>query len=195
MIEKNLKKSYWIFLMIIEKFDFPTPIFISEVKEHSLIKETVLDMIEKVPCSGALDNKNDKLVTDFFIKDEEKTYFKYIGPILSKYLNNHIEEMGYINNCNIKFCIAKYWFQQYHENGCHNWHFHDTCWSNVYYLELPDDSPGTEFMVPCRERQTYFPPIKEGTLITFPSSILHRSPPNQSKKRKTIISFNAQGLT
>ena len=32
---------------------------------------------------------------------------------------------------------------------------------------------------------------KEGDIITFPAFLFHRSKPNISKKRKTIISFNS----
>ena len=32
---------------------------------------------------------------------------------------------------------------------------------------------------------------KEGDIITFPAFLFHRSKPNTSKKRKTVISFNS----
>ena len=36
--------------------------------------------------------------------------------------------------------------------------------------------------------------VEEGDIITFPASLLHRSPKNTTMKRKTIISFNSNFL-
>ena len=36
--------------------------------------------------------------------------------------------------------------------------------------------------------------LREGQLLTFPAHIMHRSPVNKSKERKTVISFNTNIL-
>ena len=39
----------------------------------------------------------------------------------------------------------------------------------------------------------YTPPIREGDMIIFPSTLAHEAPPNKSDTRRTIVSYNMQG--
>ena len=91
--------------------------------------------------------------------------------------------------------IKNIWFQQYKKGDSHSWHTHPDCMlSNIFYLEKP---PGTDTEFFNYETQQLYAPIKvdEGSLLVFPSYISHRSKPNPSDKRKTIISFNTNLLT
>jgi len=82
--------------------------------------------------------------------------------------------------------IQNIWFQQYKEGDEHDWHNHPhTQFSNVYFLELPSTNMKTEFATHPDIN------VSEGDVITFPAHLVHRSKPNQSNKRKTIISFNS----
>jgi ectoine hydroxylase-related dioxygenase (phytanoyl-CoA dioxygenase family) len=86
------------------------------------------------------------------------------------------------------------WFQQYNKNSHHTWHTHPSVqFSSVYYLELPDTNVSTEFK-DIVNNNIFKVDVKEGDLLVFPSSLLHRSPKNKSNKRKSVISFNSSFL-
>ena len=65
----------------------------------------------------------------------------------------------------------------------------DSNYTNVFYLDLPDEEISTELYDPI-SNQIIKPKVKEGDLLTFPANMLHRSPKNLTDKTKTIISFN-----
>ena len=41
--------------------------------------------------------------------------------------------------------------------------------------------------------EDYTPPVKEGDMVIFPSTLAHEAPPNKSDTRRTIVSYNMQG--
>jgi hypothetical protein len=91
--------------------------------------------------------------------------------------------------------FSNFWFQQYYNSDFHGWHVHMHChWTNVYFAELPDLNIKTEIMkFGNNELITY--DVQEGDIISFPSMLYHRSPPNPSNNRKTIISFNTNFIS
>ena len=71
-------------------------------------------------------------------------------------------------------------------------------WSGVLYVEFDkyEHSP-TEFQGPLHDvnngqQLEYKPEVEEGDIIIFPSCLTHWVSPNQSKKRRTIMSFNCR---
>jgi len=112
-------------------------------------------------------------------------YFKdeFLDTLLSIYRN-----LGYGG-----FRLNEIWFQQYLTNSQHGWHTHGSNFTNVYYLELPKDSPKTELIEPFTKKRFYLD-VEEGDLVTFPSFVLHRTEPNLSVNRKSIISFNVNSV-
>ena len=77
------------------------------------------------------------------------------------------------------------WFSQYLKNNNHHWHTHpESNLSAIYYLEMPKKELITEFKDKGEVN------IKEGDILFFPSYLLHRSPINNTNKRKTVIAFN-----
>ena len=81
------------------------------------------------------------------------------------------------------------WFQQYANGSQHGWHIHGDHMTAVYYLDLPKDSPKTEWINPMDNTVNQFD-VEEGDIIIFPSWIVHRAPINESNNMKTIISWN-----
>ena len=57
----------------------------------------------------------------------------------------------------------------------------------VYYVDLPNTKLSTKFIL---NGKVVSPKIKEGEMIFFDSKILHFSPPNKTKKDKTIVAMN-----
>ena len=94
------------------------------------------------------------------------------------------------------------WFQQYDKNSGsqHGWHNHippdnrivDNL-TNIYYVELEDKSLRTILKHPKTGKEI-IPRVKEGQMLSFDARIQHMSPPNFSKSRKTVISFNVKFL-
>lgn len=166
---------------------FQLPYFIVSLNEHTIIKETILKIINEDTTEKKFDKDQNIFKTDFFLKDKERLYYKIIMPLLEQCLRKHSN----IIECDKLFSSPSYmWYQQYNKLHYHNWHDHaGSRWSIVYYVELSEDSPGTQFK-DCITLGHISPDVKEGDVLIFPSWMLHRSPPNLSTTRKTIISCN-----
>ena len=100
------------------------------------------------------------------------------------------------------------WFNQYYANsGCeHVFHDHVSTGpygsektstgcdlTNIYYVELSDRSLRTVLKHPTTGKEI-ISNVREGDIITFRSDILHKSPPNYTNTRKTVIAFNLEFL-
>lgn len=181
--------------MSFEKFDFPVPIFISKVEEHAAIKDDVLRMIAEQK-SSRITQEGMSVTTDWF-DDSGKTrpYFEFLRPKMDVYIQRLMTEYfkGLVPSVN--YTYKNVWYQQYYHNDEHTWHNHGSAmWANVYFVELPPGTPKTEFYIPLSDNKTMTFPVEEGTLLTFPGCVCHRSPPNEEAKRKTIVSFNISML-
>jgi predicted 2-oxoglutarate/Fe(II)-dependent dioxygenase YbiX len=154
-------------------------LIIRPFKKHEELKQTFLELIDSLPPS-----KQEKTIsnTDWYLPKEHKREY------VNLFHNNIEEHMNFV--CKQLKCqtweIQNIWFQQYKEGDEHDWHNHPhTQFSNVYFLELPSTNMKTEFATHPDIN------VSEGDVITFPAHLVHRSKPNQSNKRKTIISFNS----
>ena len=85
--------------------------------------------------------------------------------------------------------IRCFFYQQYQKEQYHGWHLHDCHYSGVYYLDMPVDTPKTQYIDPFTNDICEFD-VKEGDVIAFPSFLVHRAPINTTEVSKTIISFN-----
>tara|TARA_R100000995_G_C3475114_1_gene120482 strand:+ start:1049 stop:1615 length:567 start_codon:yes stop_codon:yes gene_type:complete len=180
--------------MIINKID--SYYFINSVKEHSEFKKELLYLIEVMPStlvsmSTPVEYEKEELLEDRYLSDwsiDSNYHRKYLDFFYDKI-------QPYLNNLCLKLSFKRYkiingWFQKYKNNHQHIWHVHpDSNYTNVFYLDLPDEEISTELYDPI-SNQIIKPKVKEGDLLTFPANMLHRSPKNLTDKTKTIISFN-----
>ena len=113
-----------------------------------------------------------------------RPWTNFFLPLLNVHL---IQSMHEFNQH--QFDITQLWFQQYNTNSNHSWHTHGNNWTNVYYLDLPPDSPKTQFINPIDNSIQEFN-VSEGDILSFPSFIPHQAPTNLSNSTKTIISWN-----
>lgn len=175
---------------------------ISEFDKHHLIKNNLLEAINQAEASPLQTDNiktnagSDISRTDWKISEDGSR--RWVN-IFSEFLLNHLDQvygsMGYSN-----YSIKQIWFQQYnHIDSKHAWHSHGCCFTNVYYLEMPENSPKTEYIVPYgqygKDKIVKQFDVKEGTLLVFPSYVIHRAPPMTNTDRKTIISFNVDVST
>lgn len=155
------------------------PILITPFAAHAGLKDEILKNIvgeEYLQVSK----------TDWNLpRDVERPYIQTIQAPLLLQMKAAYATIGYK-----AFNITNIWVQQYEQNSTHQWHLHESChYTNIYYVELPEGCPCTEFISPATG-ETFTVPAVEGDIVSIPSIFIHRSPPNQSTKRKTIISFN-----
>ncbi len=108
------------------------------------------------------------------------------------------------------------WCHITNDSGFHDSHFHHQCsWCGIYYLQAgdtdePSDGHGApngvnRFYPPLRTGGSYHDygteylrdnhfdvPRKDGTLVMFPSYLLHSALPYRGQSDRIIIAFNAQ---
>lgn len=176
--------------MSVQKFRLDAPYAIGAFKYHAELKDQILDAISKQPDAERLQEVGDAV--DISLCDWKHSRFDYNKPwlqILRPKLFEHLDEqtstLGYK-----QFKIKEIWFQQYEQNSLHGWHVHGSNWTNVYFLELPEGCPKTQFINPFNQTDIAEFDIKEGDILTFPSFVIHRAPVNTNTQRKTIISWN-----
>ena len=152
-----------------------------DVPEHDKHKDILLNLIDKMPNTpfGGVSRTDYHLPKDF--EREYRRYFYFhIVPNIMQQQTKYFKAK--------RWEISHAWFQQYKEGSSHSSHTHpDTNFTNVYFLELPDQQFKTS--IKTREKE-YDYKVKEGQIITFPAHLLHGSKTN-GNRRKTIISFNS----
>lgn len=163
------------------------PVKIKQFKHHLELKDKVLDAIRRQEICEHLKGPNNEIFrcdwkTSRF--DMGREWLDIMGAQLYKHLDEWCATLGYA-----EAKIEDIWFQQYATNNKHSWHVHGYNFTNVYYLDLPTDSPKTEWIDPVTKNKYTFD-VQEGDIITFPSWLIHRAPENFSKDIKTIISWN-----
>jgi len=161
----------------------------ANIKNFDSYKNEILDIINTSPydtqhSGGSYINK-----TDFKI-NEYRPYAKLFTHLINPYhvaLNKHLS----IPLRKIKINIDNLWFQQYTKNDTHTWHTHPKAnFSNILYIEKPE-GVHTQFYCPITGNVFYINNLKEGSVITFPAYMIHRSSENKSTANKTVIVYNS----
>ena len=169
---------------------FKIPYFIYDVENHSDIKTQILDVIARSEYSKPSNTFFEKISKSDYHTQEANYYKTSNGYIhlLTPHINNIIQKIiPDTNKQNLK--IDNFWFHQYNRMEYYWWHNHPGArWAIVYYVEMDGAGPITEFENFYGPNIT--PNVKEGQILIFPGWIKHRSPPNLSNNRKTIISVN-----
>lgn len=164
------------------------PYVISKFEQHSRYKDLILELLDTADFEHAkFDNiETDITKTDWFLgKSLDRKWVKPIIDPLVSHTKNVYSRLGYET-----ILIRELWFQQYHINSQHGWHVHSSNFTNVYYLEMSKESPKTLLLNPLDQTQIIELDCQEGDVVSFPSFIIHKSPKNVNKQRKTIISYN-----
>jgi hypothetical protein len=162
------------------------PFLVIEIEDHKEKKKEILSCLEEMPNIDLSLGEQTISKTDWMLEDTEKrTYIEAMRPIAEK-TKSAIENVFKFPQGTLN--VSGMWFQQYETADHHDWHIHkNTMFNAVYYVELSDDSPKTSFAYLNKEFEFK---AKEGQILVFPSCFLHRSIPNKSKQRKTIVAIN-----
>ena len=121
---------------------------------------------------------------------------------------NYIDDVcNILNDDIVRFCyefklqdvrIKRVWFQRYNDGQFHQPHNHGPRgWSCILYVKFdPTVHEATRFIAPFYDLLgnpiAYTPEVKEGTILFFPSMLLHYVSPTKTDKTRVILSFNLE---
>jgi len=172
-----------------------TPMFIIpylklEVCDWENKKKKLLELMNG--CS--LDNYS--FLKSSFFDESSRKQNELVESIFEKELNQMKKSFAF-NDCTVKHS----WFQEQTKNMFHPIHDHcanNTMMSSICYIDYDSsEHTGTQFISPFMDSlsfsyQDFVPQVNEGTIIFFPSNILHQTLPSNSDKSRKIISFNIE---
>lgn len=173
-----------------EKFFLESPCVVSNFSKHNEYKNVILNLLNKAQYKNVKDKKVETNITKTdwdFSRNPNRPWVKKILPELTNHVSEMYKSIGYDT-----ILITELWFQQYSQESEHGWHVHGSTFTNIYYLELPEDAPKTQIVNPANQKEIIELDVKEGDFACFPSFVLHKAPENNSLSRKTIISFNLE---
>lgn len=160
---------------------------ITEIKEHINYKMSILSLINSTKSNSITKGDDFVTKTDWEFQNEKRDYLEKFYTMIRPYM----DKMTYELKCT-EWNISNAWFQIYSKKSKHNWHLHNnTNYTNIYYLNLPNDKLKTQLYDIRDEKIIDDIEIEEGQLLTFPAHIVHRSPENNTEETKVIISFNS----
>ena len=164
------------------------PYTVLQFEAHARLKEVILEEIHATPASSITSFDHSIYKTDWNTSDTHN-YANY-AVLLKDGLHKELSQVFLLFGFE-KFIIHDIWFQQYVQSNSHPWHNHAGChYTCIYYLELPDTAPPTQFINPLNNSEVFQIEVKEGDILIIPSMIKHRSPEITVDTRKTIVSFN-----
>ena len=179
---------------IVNVFELKSYYMVTDVVEHEENKSKLLKQIYDMPDSSmqGVSSKTDWNLPKDIEREYVVTFREMMRPYLQKIADRLICGAWDVHNI---------WYQVYKEGDSHPWHNHPQAnYTNVYYLSLPNSSMKTQLFDAMDKEEVKNIDVKEGQLLTFPASYIHRSPPYKPDKPKyfwskvedkVIISFNS----
>jgi len=158
---------------------------LSDVPNHQELKQQILDAIKKMGTHSSITEAVSICNTDWELSSNTpRPYFFIVQPVFEEQL----KKICALYQIKTTATLLSFWFQQYALGDFHGWHMHhNSMYSSVYYVELPEGSSKTTFKFLNQEFEI---DVKEGQILSAPSILIHCSKPNKSKQIKTIIAFN-----
>ena len=176
---------------------FYVPLILIQCEEWYKKKKKIEEIYERQK-NYIVSNNGDDCNTDFFFtqKNTELNWKNQIPDIFSKELSVFKNQLKF--NTSVDFLIEDSWFEISNYGDCHTAHSHGTIgYSAVCYIDYDMKlHTSTIFISPFKDflngKDLLFAPedVQEGSLLFFPSSILHYTRPNRSEIPRKILSFN-----
>ena len=178
---------------------FSVPIIHYEIENWAENKQKIMAALpdHKKEHYEISDDSITGLYTDFYKNaevgnDTLPDYASVVIDIIKPYLQDFTDQRR------VEF--TDMWYQKYYKNVQHQVHTHGhSGWSCVMYVEFdPMVHEPTQFYSPFKNPwngnlDTFQPPVNEGDMVLFPSTVMHEAPVNRSEKRRTIVSYNLRG--
>ena len=171
---------------------FVIPYLQLDVSDWGNKKKKLLELMSKCHFT----NNYSILKSTFHDKESSKNYNKLVESIFEDELNEAKKSFGF-NYYSIKYS----WFQEQTKNMFQPLHDHgenNIMMSSICYIDYdPSEHSPTQFISPFVDSFTsshlnFMPTVNEGTIIFFPSNVLHQTLPSPSDKPRKIISFNME---
>ena len=185
------------------ELNFPTPIYISDIKHPTLNKDLERDIMAWSNQDKGVVRTNVKgwhSTTDMHLRPEYKNLVDMLYEAQRTiYDQEHLDSEPFLGNM---------WANINPPGSMNRSHQHpNSLWSGVYYVKAPknsghlkvDDPRNSASMIrpkqkpgqlpPRLYRETHYEP-KDGRLIMFPSWLLHCVDPNESNEIRISVSFN-----
>ncbi len=191
-------------------YNFPSQfVYWESIEQHEEIKKNIFQKI--IDHSNTLNqlykNRDDleyynnyMCKTNYFLNDNNDNFlfnlleeYNYLNLIIWNVIDNLLEN----KNLNIvqypkKSNIGKIWYNVYSPGGYHDMHTHGAHegFAGVYILDLNEKNTTTFFTSGNKffEKTFYLEDISEGSVIIFPTNLIHSVRP--SLKNRVTISFN-----
>ena len=171
---------------------FKVPLLHLQVSNWETKKEILFEMAK---TSNLMMFEESTVKSDYHEENNAQSMGKHNNKVL-EVLEEEIEI--FCNYFEFNSCVIKSsWFEvadQMHYHGIHN--HGSTGYSSVCYIDYDKSAhTPTQFVSPFHNFLTgellqYMPEVEEGSIIFFPSSIMHYTEPNTSEIERTILSFN-----
>lgn len=168
---------------------FYVPLVHIEVKNWKYKKEQILNLYQKAKFEQE-DGDKQKVFTDFH--NDALSFNEVVQELFDDELNILSDKLDIKTKRIIGswFEISKFGnYHELHTHGCYGY-------SAVCYVEYDKEvHEPTIFVAPFLNFWDgnvldYIPTVNEGSIIFFPSSIVHYTKPNYYEKQRIILSFN-----
>ena len=178
---------------------FKSLYYVLNLRDHHLNKKKILSTISQ--RGQYVDDGISKISnTDWLYQRDGVVLFDWYNYSLSEGDRKSYAKLIYKKFGKGTSSVQNIWFNQYDPNSGSNHSFHNhyseldqNDLAAIYYVELKDKSLRTILKHPKTGKEI-IPRVKEGQILVFDAKIQHMSPPNFSKSRKTVISFNVKFL-
>lgn len=167
---------------------FHVPLVHVEVKNWKYKKKQILNIYQKAKLEQ--DGDEQKVFTDFH--NDSFNFDGLVQELFDDELNILLNKLD-IKTKNIVYS----WFETSKVGNYHPLHTHGCYgYSAVCYVEYDKEvHEPTIFVAPFLNFWDgnvldYIPKVNEGSIIFFPSAIVHYTKPNYSEKERIILSFN-----
>ena len=171
---------------------FKIPLLHLSVRNWNEKKSVLMSMIDDTQMNI---NEGESIKTDYYSRQNTELAIRHnqkIEEILKEEINIFCNHFGF---CYHKISMS--WFQTASKGNYHGIHNHGSVgYSSVCFIDYDcENHTPTQFISPFHNFITgdfleYSPKVKEGSIIFFPSTILHYTEPNNSDVERTILSFN-----
>ena len=169
---------------------FTVPIIDIKVNDWGRKKKLLMNLYSQEKMER-VDNKSsdEHLYTSFFSNNYQKDA---VYEVIKDELIVCASELNFI-----EFTLSNVWFQKYNNRDYHSIHTHGALgYSFICFVNFdPNHHDSTTFIAPylnflSGHSLAYIPKVKEGTMLFFPSSIMHYAPHNTTDIPRIILSGN-----
>ena len=171
--------------MTLQKSLFDIPYWKIQIVDFQQKKKELVELLESYP-------EEKTGLQDFYTNRQSNR-----SGLIEQFASIMSQELGvFAKEIKKDFAIPEVWSVSYAQGDYQTPHNHSSMGlSGILYLDLPNNSPITNFIQPWNDYETdtvlyHSMPIAEGDIIIYPSFVQHFSEPNKTKKIKRVISWD-----